>query len=113
MGEELVGIEGLKAEVDFGFAVFSAFQGAKAGGKIGVENLGLLLTLVAPAQKAFEARLSLGAEVKDLSVEEAGQLANHVAVKLGVVNDAALVAKITAVMKAMQANYAAYKAFVA
>jgi hypothetical protein len=108
----MTGIEGLKAELDLGFAVFGGIKAAGADGKIGLEDLGLLLTLVGPVQKAFEARLSLGAELSDLTVEEGAELAAYAAAKLGGVADAALVNKVTMVMKAMVANYAAIKAFV-
>ena len=110
---EVSGIESLKCELDFGFALFGAFKAAKADGHLGLEDLGLVLTLVNPATMAFNDRLKIGAELKDLSADEAQQLAEYVAGKLGAVADAALVSKVVAVMGAMKANYAAYKAFVA
>jgi len=94
---EKKGIENTKEVLVLGFTAGGVLKSAMADGKIGLEDLGLLMQLIPVAGPAFEDIGEVVSEFKDLDEEEAKELLSFAAEKLtGVFTEAEMVEKINA-----------------
>jgi hypothetical protein len=108
---ELKGIQNIKEVVVVGGKIFGAVAEAqKNNGKFGMEDLYLLMGLIAPAQAALADIGEVIPEAKDLSVEEMAELVGLVGAQIGGLDEKTQV-KIEKVLMAIKANYEAVKAF--
>jgi hypothetical protein len=82
--EGKVGIKETKDVLKFGILAEDAIAAAKADGKIGFEDLGLVVGLVGPLNGAIEGADQIPAELADL---DAGEFDELVAVAKETVND--------------------------
>lgn len=99
-----MGIENLKEVLDLGLTLVEIGKSASADGKIGLDDLPLLLKLPKVVSPALADMDKIPAELKDLSVEEAAELTAHVVSKLAIDNEKA---KVIA-EKALKAGFAVY-----
>lgn len=77
------GIENLKIVWDLGESLGFAYKGAKADGKIGLEDLGQIMVIAPKIQPAIEAFKHVGNEVKDIDSEELENLTDHATASMG------------------------------
>jgi len=94
---EAKGIKETKEVLDLGFALGGAIKQGLSDGKLGVEDLGLLMTLIPTLGPAFDGIGDVPAEFKDMDSDEAKELLEYAGQKLGAVfSDEELLAKINA-----------------
>lgn len=101
---EKLGIESLKAELALVASVVKIYGEAKADNHLGVEDLGLLLKLVGPAEDAVKAVSGVIPEFKDLSAEEVAELGGVLASDL-VAGDARIAAIVEESVKTLAQVY--------
>lgn len=100
MAGEKHGIKETKEVLDLGFAVGKVVKDGLADGKIGLEDLGLLMGLVPHLGPAFGDIGKVPDELKDLDSDETKELLEYASNKLeGVFSDQELIAKINAGLK--------------
>lgn len=78
------GVKELKEVVDLVLEVGAVVKSALADGKVGLEDATLVFRVVPKIGPALEGIKGIPAELKDLSVEEASELATHIMAKLAV-----------------------------
>lgn len=106
---EAKGTKELKELVDLALTGVEVGVKASADGKVDVQDLGLLLTLVPTVGPAIDGIGEIPGELADLSTEEAAELVAHVMAKLAV-DDAKAREVIEKALKAAAAVYALVKA---
>jgi hypothetical protein len=107
--EAKLGIKETKEAVDLVLAVAKIVVEATKDGKVDAQDLGLLIALIPVVQPAVEGANQIAAELKDLEVAEATELAAHVAAKLALPTEKAQ-AVAQAALKAAVAVFALVKA---
>lgn len=106
------GVKETKEALDLGIALAKLVVDAKADGKIGVEDLGLLLNLVPSVGPAVDGMSQVAKEVGELDEQDAADLLAHAAAKLAMeLNDEKLAVKVAASLKVVLALGEAYAAF--
>lgn len=78
----MAGTKELKEVVDLGLGVVDVLHAAKADGKVGLEDIGLLLQLIPVVGPAVQGIDQIPAELADMDVQEASDLVAHVMAKL-------------------------------
>lgn len=100
MSEEKKGLKETKEVLDLGFAIGKMIQEGLKDGKLGMEDLGLLMGLIPHVGPAFDNISEVPAELKDIDAEEAKELLEYAGLKIGgIFSEAELVAKINAALK--------------
>ena len=99
-------IKNTKEVVMLAFALGNAIKQANADGKVGYEDIGLLMTVIPSFGPAFEDISKVPAELKDLDAAEAQELREMVASKFGeIVDNAKLVEQVNLGLEAMVCLY--------
>jgi len=94
---EKKGLKETKEVLDLGFALGGAVKQGLADGKLGLEDMGLLVALIPSLGPAFDGIGDVPAELKDLDSDEAKELLEYAGAKLGAVfSDEELLLKINA-----------------
>jgi hypothetical protein len=110
---EVVAIQNLKEIVLAGLKSYQALAEAKKNdGKIDLKDLALILPVVPHYIDAIQGAGEVGAELKDLSTEEAAELVSLISQEIGVAVSPELHVKIEKILLAVKANYEAVRAFV-
>jgi hypothetical protein len=99
---EKYGVENLKIVWDLGESLGTAYKGAKADGKIGLEDLGQFMVIAPKIQPAMAAIKLVDEEIKDLDSEEMQEITEYVSAGLGrIIDKEELLRKINKGAKAL------------